>query len=78
MAKRAHGEGTISRRKNGTIEGKLSLKGTDGSIVRKSFYGKTRGAIATKMREYREEHRTSVATQTAVTLGNYLTTGSTL
>ena len=74
MAKRAHGEGNISRRKNGTFEGKLTLKAPDGSIVRKSFYGKTRGAIAEKMREYREEHRTSVATQTAVTLANYLTT----
>ena len=47
MGKRAHGEGSISRRKNGTFEAKLTLKAPDGSIVRKSFYGKTRdGAIA--------------------------------
>ena len=74
MGKRAHGEGSICRRTNGTFEGKLTLKASDGSVVRKSFYGKTRGAIADKMREYREEHRTSVATHSAVMLANYLTT----
>ena len=49
MAIRARGEGTISRRSNGTYEGKLSLKAPDGSMVRKSFYGKTRGAVADMM-----------------------------
>jgi len=53
MGRRARGEGTIYRRKDGIYEGKLSLRAPDGSAMRKSFYGKTRGAVADAMREYR-------------------------
>jgi len=73
MAIRARGEGTISRRSNGTYEGKLSLKAPDGSMVRKSFYGKTRGAVADLMREYRDQHGTAIQPRNAMTLSAYLT-----
>lgn len=74
MGKRAHGEGSICRRKNGTYEGKLSLKGSDGTVVRKSFYGKTRAAVAEFMREYRTQHGTSVEPKSIVRLADYLAT----
>lgn len=73
MAIRARGEGSISRRKNGTYEGKLSLKAPDGSVVRKSFYGKTRGAVADMMREYRDDHGTVIQPCNTITLSAYLT-----
>jgi integrase len=73
MAKRAHGEGTIYRRKNGTYEGRLSLRGRDGTSVRKSFYGKTRAAVADLMREYRNEHGTLALSSESPTLEEYLT-----
>jgi integrase len=73
MAIRARGEGTITRRRNGTYEGKLSLKAPDGSLVRKSFYGKTRSAVADMMREYRDQHGTVVQPRNAMTLAGYLT-----
>jgi integrase len=72
MAIRARGEGTISRRRNGTYEGKLSLKAPDGTLVRKSFYGKTRGAVADMMREYRDEHGTVIQPRNTMTLSAYL------
>jgi len=53
MAIRAHGEGTIYRRKDGLFEGKLPLKSAEGRPVRKSFYGRTRTEVAARMREYR-------------------------
>jgi integrase len=72
MSKRAHGEGSICRRRNGTYEGKLTLKAPDGSVVRKSFYGKTRGAVADTMRDYRSEHGTRVEPPAILTLADYL------
>jgi integrase len=73
MGKRAHGEGSICRRKNDTYEGKLTLKTPDGSVVRKSFYGKTRGAVADMMRDYRSEHGTHVEPPAILKLADYLT-----
>jgi integrase len=73
MGKRADGEGSICRRKNGSFEAKLTLKAPDGSVVRKSFYGKTRNAVAELMREYRDEHGTTLHRSSDVTLSVYLT-----
>jgi len=68
MGKRADGEGSICWRKIGTFEAKLSLKAPDGSVVRKSFYGKTRNAVADLMREYRDEHGTTLRPSSDITL----------
>jgi len=65
MGKRADGEGSICRRKNGTFEAKLTLKAPDGSVVRKSFYD--------LMREYRDEHGTMLRPSSDMTLSEYLT-----
>ncbi len=73
MGKRARGEGTIYRRKDGTYEGKLSLKGPHGRSVRKSFYGKTRAAVADMMRQYRTEHGGVAQSRESTTLAEYLT-----
>ncbi len=73
MGKRAHGEGTICRRKNGTYEGKLTLKRPDGSVVRKSFYSKTRVGIADMMRQHRDQHGMAVYQHCGITVSAYLT-----
>ncbi len=73
MGKRADGEGSICRRNNGTFEAKLTLKAPDGSVVRKSFYGKTRNAVADLMREYRDQHGTTLQSKSDMTLAAYLT-----
>lgn len=59
---RGHNEGTITRRQDGTWEAKVSLGyqiGTDGKPkrVRKSFYGKTRKDVSTKLTKALEDHR---------------------
>ncbi len=41
--------------------------------MRKSFYGKTRGAVADMMREYRDQHGTAIQPRNAMTLSAYLT-----
>ena len=46
MARRTHGEGTISKRKDGTYEGKISLGvNADGKRKRKTVYGKTQKEV---------------------------------
>lgn len=48
--KRANGEGTISKRKNGTWEGKYTVgRDADGKLVRKTIYGKTQKEVAQKI-----------------------------
>lgn len=48
--KRANGEGTISKRKNGTWEGKYTVgRDADGKLIRKTIYGKTQKEVAQKI-----------------------------
>ena len=56
MAKRAHGEGTISKRQDGTYEGKISL-GVDveGKRKRKTVYGKTKKEVLAKIDEVKQQ-----------------------
>lgn len=55
MSKRANGEGTLRRRKDGTYEGRVVL-GYDpksGKTIKKSVYGKTKAIVKAKMEEVR-------------------------
>ena len=48
--KRANGEGTISKRKNGTWEGKYTVgRDAKGNLIRKTIYGKTQKEVAQKI-----------------------------
>ena len=48
--KRANGEGTISKRKNGTWEGKYTVgRDANGKPIRKTIYGKTQKEVAQKI-----------------------------
>ena len=51
MAKRTNGEGTVRQRPNGQWEARISYRGDDDKIVRRSFYGKTAADARRKMRE---------------------------
>ncbi len=70
MAMRARGEGTIYRRKDGTFEGRLSVQKPDGQLGRKSFYAKTRMAVADAMRAYRASR--GKVELSRITLAEYL------
>ena len=48
--KRANGEGTISKRKNGTWEGKYTVgRNAEGKLIRKTIYGKSQKEVAQKI-----------------------------
>jgi integrase len=72
--RRANGEGTIGRRKDGRYEAKVFVSRSDGTYARRSVYGKTRtecGAAMLKL-QARAESRLPVST-TNVIVGDYLT-----
>lgn len=54
MAKRANGEGSIFRRKDGTWSAELSYQDDYGSPKRRTVYGKTQAEVRTKLRDARE------------------------
>ena len=56
MARRARGEGTLHRRKDGRWEGKLRTGARAGKLARKSFYGETRQDVTEQMRRYAARH----------------------
>ncbi len=70
MARRAYGEGTLHRRKDGRWEGKLRAGVRAGKLVRKSFYGETRQDVTDQMRAYASRHVPDVDVD--LTLGEYL------
>jgi hypothetical protein len=47
--RRANGEGTIGRRKDGRYEAKVFARRSDGTYVRRSVYGKTRAECRAAM-----------------------------
>lgn len=54
MAKRSNGEGSIYKRDNGTWIGTISFGwNEDGSLKRKSFSGKTKGELLSKITEFK-------------------------
>lgn len=50
-SRRGHGEGTISKRKDGRWEARVDLGWIDGRRVRRAFYGATRAEVAEKLRK---------------------------
>jgi integrase len=70
VARRARGEGTILRRRDGRWEGKLRVGMRAGNPERKSFYGETRQDVAEQMRAYAARH--IVDMDLDLTLAEYL------
>lgn len=73
MSKRAHGEGTISKRPDGTWEGKVSL-GYDGEgkRKRKTVYGRTRQEVKGKLDELKRQIEGGTLSDTKLTIKQYL------
>lgn len=73
MAKRAHGEGTMSKRPDGTWEGKISLGyDGDGKRKRKAVYGKTRQEVKGKLDELKRRISDGTFSDTKLTVKSYL------
>jgi integrase len=54
MAKRANGEGSIFRRKDGTWSAELSYRDDYGTVKRRTVYGRTQAEVRAKFRDARE------------------------
>jgi integrase len=54
VARRANGEGSIFRRKDGTWSAELSYRDDYGTLKRRTVYGKTQAEVRTKFRDARE------------------------
>ncbi len=54
MTKRANGEGSTFRRKDGSWSGELSYRDVDGSAKRRTVYGKTQTEVRTKLKDARQ------------------------
>ena len=73
MGKRAHGEGTITKRKNGYWMGQLSLGyKDDGTRNRKSVYGKTQREVREKLEEIKQQFNSGTLPSTKHTMRTYL------
>jgi hypothetical protein len=74
MAKRrANGEGTITKRKDGRYHAAAYVYRPDGTRVRKFVYGKTREEVAQKLTEIQEKTRQGIPAATStMPLGDYL------
>lgn len=75
MAKRrANGEGTITKRKDGRYHAAAYVYRPDGTRVRKYVYGKTRDEVAQKLTAIQEKTRQGIPAATStMPLGDYLT-----
>ena len=73
MAKRADGEGTISKRKDGRWEGRISL-GYDGegNRIRKTVYGRTQSEVREKLERVKNRVATGMHTDTGLTVKAFL------
>ena len=60
--KRANGEGSITKRKNGTWEGKITIgyHPESGKPIRKSFYGRTQKEVRDKMTAFRAKQDSTI------------------
>ncbi len=54
MARRANGEGSIFKRKDGTWSAELSYRDDHGTLKRRTVYGRTQAEVRTKFRDARE------------------------
>ncbi|MFJ6646755.1 tyrosine-type recombinase/integrase [Streptomyces sp. NPDC091290] len=74
MAKRANGEGTISKRADGRYHAAAYVYRPDGTRTRKFVYGKTRKEVADKLTELQEKTRQGIpAAESTMAFGDYLT-----
>ncbi|WP_049579657.1 site-specific integrase [Streptomyces sp. SBT349] len=74
MAKRANGEGSITRRKDGTYHGRVYVTTTSGVRKRVSVYGKTRDEVRHKVTELQAQEAKGVPQpDTNMKLEEYLT-----
>ena len=74
MAKRANGEGSISRRKDGNYHGRVYVTTTSGVRKRVSVYGKTREEVRAKVTELQAQETKGVPQpDTNMRLDEYLT-----
>ena len=75
MAKRrANGEGTITKRKDGRYHAAAYVYRPDGTRTRKFVYGKTREEVADKLTEMQEMTRQGIpAASSTMAFGDYLT-----
>ncbi len=73
MAKRANGEGTITRRKDGRYAAAAYVYKPDGTRTRKWVYGKTRAEVGAKLTEMQEKTRQGIPAVTSnMPLNTYL------
>lgn len=73
VGKRAHGEGTISKRPDGTWEGKVSLGyDAEGKRKRKTVYGKTRQEVKGKLDELKRQIEGGTFSAAKLTVKGYL------
>lgn len=71
--KRAHGEGTISKRPDGTWEAKVSLGyDADGKRRRKTVYGKTQKEVRAKLDEIKQQLANGTFSDVKLTVKSYL------
>ncbi|WP_435193218.1 tyrosine-type recombinase/integrase [Streptomyces sp. NRRL F-5630] len=75
MAKRrANGEGTITKRKDGRYQAAAYVYRPDGTRTRKFVYGQTRDEVADKLTELQEKTRQGIpAASSTMPFGDYLT-----
>ncbi|MEV7600478.1 site-specific integrase [Kitasatospora sp. NPDC089797] len=74
MAKRANGEGSISRRKDGLYHGRVYVTTTSGITKRISVYGKTREEVLEKITALKAQDNQGIPTpDTNVRVAEYLT-----
>ena len=80
MKKRINGEGSISRRKNGTFEGRVTVgfDPSSGKQIRKSIYGRTLKEVREKMAEIQKQYANATTTEeieaVGMSLGEWLET----
>jgi integrase len=73
MGKRAHGEGTITQRKDGTWMGQVSLGySEDGKRQRKTIYGKTQKEVRAKLDELKQQAASGSLSLPKLTVKEYL------
>ena len=73
MARRGPNEGTIRKRKDGRWEARFVVTLTDGRRQRRSYLGRTRAAVAAKLRDAAQAESNGVAASDAsLTFGGFL------
>lgn len=73
MKRRGNGEGTITRRKDGRWEGRISLGYDGGKRLRKSVFGKTRREVQLKLADVlRARDRGLPQTDHRITVGHFI------